>query len=229
MGCCGSCSCGTRGSSLPLIIAIAVAIGASLLVVLKKSDAPNAQVIPVAAAGEPSPSTSGDVKPDADPAYVLGYTMNRIDGTSEKLDQYKGKVVMLVNVASECGLTKSQYPALQKLYDSKKDAGLVILGFPANNFKGQEPGTNEEIASVCQGTYGVTFPMFEKISVKGDDAHDLYKRLAAQPAPVGGEPSWNFTKYVVDRHGKVVARFDPKVAPDAPEVVAKLDELLKAE
>lgn len=160
--------------------------------------------------------------------YVLGYTMNRIDGTSESLETYKGKVILIVNVASQCGLTK-QYPALEKLYDDKKEKGFVILAFPANNFLGQEPGTNEEIAKFCTSKYDVSFPMFEKVSVKGDDACDLYKQLAALPAPLGGEPEWNFAKFVVDRQGNVVARFHPKTVPDAPELTAKIDELLAAE
>ncbi len=162
----------------------------------------------------------------ADP-YVLGYTMNRIDGTSESLDSYKGKVILIVNVASKCGLTK-QYSALERLYDDKKDQGFVILAFPANNFLGQEPGTNEEIAAFCTGKYDVSFPLFEKVSVKGDDACDLYKQLTALAPPLGGEPEWNFTKFLVDREGKVVARFHPRTTPDATELVAKVDELLSA-
>lgn len=167
-------------------------------------------------------------EPDAvsDP-YVLGYTMNRIDGTSESLENYKGKVVLIVNVASQCGLTK-QYPSLEKLYDDKKDQGFVILGFPANNFLGQEPGTNEEIAKFCTSKYDVSFPMYEKVSVKGEDACDLYKQLRALPAPLGGEPEWNFAKFLVDRQGNVVARFHPKTTPDAEELVKKVDELLAA-
>lgn len=163
----------------------------------------------------------------AEPAspYVLGYTMNRLDGTSESLETYKGKIVLIVNVASKCGLTK-QYEQLEELYESKKDAGFVVLGFPANNFMGQEPGTSEEIAAFCKSEYGVTFPMFEKVSVKGKDACDLYKQLTALAPPLGGEPEWNFTKFLVDRSGNVVARFNPRVKPDADEVIAKIDELL---
>jgi glutathione peroxidase len=162
----------------------------------------------------------------ADP-YVLGYTMNRIDGTSESLDSYKGKVILIVNVASKCGLTK-QYSALEKLYDDKKEQGFVILAFPANNFLGQEPGTNEEIAAFCSGKFDVSFPLFEKVSVKGDDACELYKQLTALAPPLGGEPEWNFTKFLVDREGNVVARFHPKTTPDAKELVSKVDELLAA-
>ena len=134
---------------------------------------------------------------------------------------------MIVNVASKCGLTP-QYAALQKLYESKKDAGFVILGFPANDFMGQEPGTNKEIKEFCDAKYKVTFPMFEKIAVTGKETHPLYKMLAALPAPLGGEPKWNFTKFVLDRQGHVVARFEPKTTPDDPAVVKKIDELLAA-
>ncbi len=167
-----------------------------------------------------------------DPAYVLGYTMKRIDGTAEDLAKYKGKVVVMVNVASECGCTP-QYQGLEKVYKEKRDRGLVVLGFPANNFGSQEPGSNEEIAEFCTGKFGVTFPMFEKISVKGEDAHPLYKKLASQPPPVGAEPKWNFTKFVVDREGRVVARFDAvgKIARTGelePELVKKIDGLLGA-
>ena len=160
-------------------------------------------------------------------AGPLGLTVKDIDGKEVKLDQYCGKVVMIVNVASKCGLT-NQYEGLEKLYAEKKDKGLVILGFPANNFMGQEPGTDAEIKTFCTGTYKVTFPMFSKISVKGDDQHELYKRLTAAAKTMGGEPSWNFTKYVLDREGKLVARFDPKTKPNAEELVKKIDELLAA-
>ncbi len=157
--------------------------------------------------------------------YILSYTMNRIDGTSESLETYKGKVIMIVNVASKCGLTP-QYDALEKLYDAKKESGFVVLGFPANNFMSQEPGTNEEIAEFCRATFDVSFPMFEKVSVKGDDTCDLYAQLASLPKPLGGEPGWNFTKFLVDRKGNVVARFEPKTKPDAREVVAMIDQLI---
>src|SRR5262245_55844009 len=162
-------------------------------------------------------------------AAVLSYKMKLIDGKEQDLAAYKGKVVVIVNVASKCGYTP-QYESLQKLYESKKDKGLVILGFPANNFKEQEPGTNEEIAKFCKDKYQVTFPMFEKISVKGADQHALYKQLAAQPAPIGGDPKWNFTKFVVDKKGNVVARFDAKKRDGLePELLAKIDELLAAQ
>jgi len=183
-------------------------------------------------AGAAEPGTSAPNSSDAgapQPAdYALGFTVQRIDGTKQDLSEFKGKVVMIVNTASKCGLTR-QYAALEALYQSHKDKGLVILGFPANNFGNQEPGSNEEISEFCSSTYGVSFPMFEKISVKGDDQHPLYKRLSGLPEPLGGEPKWNFTKFVTDRSGRVVARFEPRTAPDDPALIARIEALLKAE
>lgn len=161
------------------------------------------------------------------PANVLDFTMNQIDGTPRNLADFKGKVVLIVNVASQCGYTP-QYAGLQELYQSKKDAGLVVLGFPANNFGHQEPGSNAEIASFCTSKFGVSFPMFEKIDVAGPQQHPLYKRLCSQPAPIGGDPKWNFTKFLVDRRGNVVARYESKVSPSDPALIAKIDELIKA-
>jgi glutathione peroxidase len=160
--------------------------------------------------------------------YVLDFKVKAIDGSDVDLSRYKGKVVLIVNVASRCGYTP-QYEGLQELYDQNKDRGLVVLGFPANNFKEQEPGTNEEIAEFCRTKYGVEFPIFEKVSVAGKDQHPLYARLASQPAPIGGDPKWNFTKFLLDRKGNVVDRFEPKVKPDDPALVRRIDELLGAE
>ncbi|MCC6676598.1 MAG: glutathione peroxidase [Phycisphaerales bacterium] len=187
-----------------------------------------ALVLGLGAVGARAGGPPGSEPPSAaaeDPAYVLGFKMLDIDGKEQDLAQYKGKVVLIVNVASKCGLTP-QYEKLEKLYEQKKEAGLVILGFPANNFNGQEPGTNEEIKSFCTSKYDVTFPMFSKISVKGEDRHPLYRKLGAQPAPIGGEPEWNFAKFLVDRQGRVVARFPSKAGPDSEAVVKKIDELL---
>ncbi|MBL8745799.1 MAG: glutathione peroxidase [Phycisphaerae bacterium] len=158
-------------------------------------------------------------------ASVLGFTLNRIDGTPQPLQEYRGKVLLIVNVASQCGLTP-QYEGLESLYESKKNDGLVVLGFPANNFGSQEPGTNSEIAAFCSGKFNVTFPMFEKISVKGEDQHPLYRMLASLPEPLGGDPKWNFTKFLVDRSGNVVARYEPKTKPDDAALVAQIDKLL---
>lgn len=151
-----------------------------------------------------------------------GLTMNRIDGSSETLGKvYAGKTLLIVNTASRCGLTP-QYERLEALYREKKDDGLVILGFPANNFMGQEPGTNAEIAEFCSTNYQVTFPMFEKVSVKGGDTAELFARLTEAT----DEPSWNFTKYLVTPDG-TITRFDPRTLPDDPDLVGAIDEALK--
>jgi glutathione peroxidase len=155
--------------------------------------------------------------------------LTRIDGKPAKLADYKGKVLLVVNVASQCGLTP-QYAGLQKLYEKKHAEGLEILGFPANNFGAQEPGTEKEIATFCETNFGVTFPMFAKISVAGKDRHPLYNALvAAQPKANGGktsgsEVSWNFEKFVIGRDGKAIARFSPDTVPED----AKLNEVLEA-
>ncbi len=156
---------------------------------------------------------------------MLDFTMKRLDGTEQSLKDYQGKVVMLVNVASKCGNTP-QYRGLQEMYTRYQGKGLEILGFPANDFGAQEPGSDEEIAQFCEANYGVTFPMFSKISVKGDDIHPLYKELTSMPEPIGGEVRWNFQKYLVDREGNVVAKLHPKMTPEDPELVAKVEELL---
>jgi glutathione peroxidase len=158
---------------------------------------------------------------------VYGYTLPSIDGKPLPLADFKGKVVMIVNVASRCGYTP-QYTALESIYEKYKDRGLVILGFPANNFGAQEPGSNEEIKTFCQRTYSVKFPMYGKVSVKGADQTPLYQYLTRQTgAGVSGEIKWNFTKFLVDRHGKVVQRFEPAVTPDSTEVTSAIEKLLK--
>jgi glutathione peroxidase len=156
---------------------------------------------------------------------VLNFNMKRLDGSEEALDSYKGNVVMLVNVASRCGLTP-QYKQLQALYEQYSPKGFTILGFPANDFMGQEPGTDEEIAEFCEQNYGVTFPIFSKITVKGEEMHPLYAELTSMPEPIGGDIMWNFQKYLVDREGKVVQKFGPRTTPDAPEVVEAIEALL---
>jgi glutathione peroxidase len=153
---------------------------------------------------------------------VHEFTLNSIDGKPAPLSAYQGKVVLIVNVASRCGFTP-QYAGLEALYEKYKDRGFTILGFPANNFGGQEPGTNEEIKTFCTTKYNVTFPMYSKISVKGDDKAPLYQFLTA----TGGEIQWNFTKFLVDKDGKVVARFEPKVTPDSPDVASAIEKALR--
>lgn len=160
----------------------------------------------------------------------LDFTMANIEGEEIDLSQYKGKVVLIVNVASKCGLTK-QYTALQELYDTYGDQGLVILGFPANNFGGQEPGTDAEIKLFCQQKYDVSFDMFSKISVKGDDQHPLFAYLTSEETNprFAGPIKWNFNKFLIDRQGNVVNRFEPATKPDAPKVLAAIQaELAKA-
>jgi glutathione peroxidase len=159
---------------------------------------------------------------------VHEFTLNSIDGSPAPLSAYQGKVVLIVNVASRCGFTP-QYAGLESLYEKYKDRGFAILGFPANNFGSQEPGTNEEIKTFCSSKYNVTFPMYSKISVKGDDQAPLYQFLTdkqANPA-TGGEIQWNFTKFLVDKNGKVVARFEPKVTPESPDVAAAIEKALR--
>ena len=158
---------------------------------------------------------------------VYDFTLPSIDGQDAPLSQFKGKVLLLVNVASKCGYTP-QYAGLESLYEKYKDQGLVVIGFPANNFGAQEPGTDAEIKTFCSTKYSVTFPLFSKVSVKGDDTTPLYQFLTQKANPsVAGEIKWNFTKFLIDRKGKVVARFEPKVTPDSPEVVEAIEKLLK--
>lgn len=157
---------------------------------------------------------------------MLDYTVARIDGRQENLaEAYGGKVALIVNVASRCGNTP-QYAALQAIYERYQPRGFEILGFPANDFGGQEPGANAEIAEFCDSRFGVTFPMFEKIAVTGDEKHPLYQQLTSLPEPIGGDVQWNFQKFLVDRDGEVVARFSPRTPPDAPEVTEAIEKLL---
>jgi len=155
---------------------------------------------------------------------LYSFTMKTIDGKDKPLSEYKGKVLMIVNVASKCGHTP-QYKGLEALYEKYKARGFVILGFPANNFLFQEPGTNEDIKKFCTLNYGVTFDMFSKISVKGDDQHPLYHYLTVE-SPVPGAVKWNFQKYLVDRHGNVVQKFAPGTEPTEKEVADKIESLL---
>jgi glutathione peroxidase len=158
---------------------------------------------------------------------IYSFTLNSIDGQPAPLADYKGKVVLLVNVASKCGFTP-QYSALEATYEKYKSQGFVILGFPANNFGAQEPGTNEEIKTFCSRKYNVTFPMYAKISVKGEDQAPLYSYLTKDTGPgITGDIKWNFTKFLVNRNGNVVQRFESAVTPDSPEMVAAIEKQLK--
>lgn len=159
---------------------------------------------------------------------IYDFSLKDIDHKEVSLSQYRGKVVMIVNVASRCGFTP-QYEGLQKVYLKYKDRGLVILGFPANNFGFQEPGSDEEIKTFCSSKYSVTFPIFSKISVKGDDIHPLYKLLTSKETnpEFGGDIRWNFSKFLVDKNGKVVARFDPAVKPESDQVAQAIEKALQ--
>ena len=158
---------------------------------------------------------------------VLDYKMKDIDGKDVKLQEYKGNVLLVVNVASKCGYTP-QYEALQADYAKYKDKGFYVLGFPANNFGSQEPGSATEIKEFCTSKYKVTFPMFAKISVKGDGLDPLYSFLTSKDtnADFAGDIEWNFTKFLVDRSGKIVARFEPGIKPDDPQVTGAIEKYI---
>ncbi len=147
-----------------------------------------------------------------------------IAGETVKLETYKGQPMLIVNTASKCGFT-GQYEGLQELYDTYKDRGFVILGFPSNDFMKQEPGSNEEIASFCRINYGVTFPMFEKIAVKGADQHPLYAYLTSKTTnpEFGGKISWNFNKFLISADGRIAARFGSRTKPQDEKVIAAIE------
>lgn len=153
---------------------------------------------------------------------IHAFKLNTLDGQPKDLGSYKGKVLLVVNVASECGFTP-QYAGLQKLYDAHKDRGLVVIGFPCNQFGAQEPGSAAQIQAFCSKNYGVTFPMFEKVDVKGPGQAPVYGFLTA----AHGEPKWNFHKYLVGKDGKVIQAYPSKVAPDSPELKAAIEAALK--
>jgi glutathione peroxidase len=158
---------------------------------------------------------------------VYDYTLDSIEGQATPLASFKGKVVLLVNVASRCGFTP-QYAGLEALYEKYKDRGFVIVGIPANNFGAQEPGTNQEIKTFCTSKYHVTFPMMAKVSVKGGDITPLYAFLtdkAANPK-TGGEIGWNFTKFLIGPDGRVLARFDSEVEPDSKDLTSAIEKAL---
>ena len=157
------------------------------------------------------------------------FIVKDIDGREVALSDYQGKVLLVVNVASKCGFTR-QYAGLEKLHQAYKDRGFAVLGFPANNFLGQEPGTEAEIKSFCTLTYGVTFPMFAKISVKGKTIHPLYAFLTdkALHPEHGGAISWNFNKFLVGKDGRVLGRYGSRTEPDDPELAAAIEAALES-
>lgn len=159
-------------------------------------------------------------------ANIYAFKLKNIDGKEVSLKRFRGKVLLVVNVASKCGNTP-QYAGLEKLYKHYRNAGLEVLGFPSNDFGAQEPGTESEIKTFCTQNYGVTFPMFSKIDVKGDNQHPLYKWLVAS-ADRHDDVEWNFAKFLVGRDGKVVGRFTPKTQPDDDALVKAIQEALAA-
>ena len=150
-----------------------------------------------------------------------------IDHKETTLGAYKDKVRLVVNVASKCGYTP-QYKSLEAIYEKYKDKGFVVLGFPCNQFGGQEPGTTEEIKLFCSSKYSVTFPLFDKIEVNGANRHPLYVALAGKESPFPGEIKWNFTKFLIGRDGRIIKRFESKTTPDSPEVIAAIEAALAA-
>jgi glutathione peroxidase len=158
---------------------------------------------------------------------VYEVPLKDIDGKATSLKDYQGKVLMVVNVASKCGLTP-QYEKLQQLYSRYKDKGFVVLGFPCNQFGNQEPGSNAEIKEFCSDKYQVSFPMFDKLDVNGPTRHPLYQILAGEGSPYPGDIKWNFGKFLIGKDGKILKRFDPGTAPDAPEIIKAVEAALAA-
>ncbi|MCH2174576.1 MAG: glutathione peroxidase [Lentisphaeria bacterium] len=161
-----------------------------------------------------------------DGKYVLDFKVLDKSGKEVSLESYKGKVILIVNVASRCGLT-GQYAGLQEIFTKYENQGFVILAFPANNFGGQEPGSNEQIQQFCQRNYGVTFPVMAKISVKGNDIAPLYKQLTEQDNEFKGVIKWNFEKFIIGRDGQLVGRFAPRVKPKDPVLLQTIESELK--
>lgn len=159
---------------------------------------------------------------------IYDIEVRKIDGTQQKLEAYRGKVILIVNTASKCGFTK-QYEDLQNLWELHQKDDFIILGFPANDFMNQEPGTNEDIVEFCQLNYGVDFPMFEKVSVKGKDIHPLYDYLTSKKSnpEFGGKITWNFNKFLISKEGKIINRFSTPTNPMDKEILAAIQSALK--
>lgn len=163
-----------------------------------------------------------------DKSGFYNFTLNTIDGVPNKMSTYQGKVCLIVNVASRCGYT-SQYANLEKVYQEYKNKGFMVLGFPANNFGGQEPGTDQEIKTFCSSSYNVTFNMYGKISVKGNDKHPLFTFLTSGAANsnIAGEIGWNFEKFLIDKNGKLIKRYKSNIDPMSPEMKTDIENALK--
>jgi glutathione peroxidase len=210
------------------VVVVLAVLGAAVLASCNPGD-DDAGHAPAAARDTSVQRAPSAAAPDGAPAAarssssrrgVLRGTYTRLNGVREDLARYGGRIVLVVNTATECGFTP-QFEGLEALYRERRSDGLVVLGFPANDFAGQEPRTDGEIAAFCKANYGVTFPMFSKTTVVGEHANPLFRRLTA----AAGAPEWNFNKYLVDRGGKVVARFGAGTEPDARELTQRLDAL----
>jgi len=160
-------------------------------------------------------------------ASLYEIPLNDIDGKPTTLKSHQGKLLLVVNVASKCGMTP-QYKALQEVYEKYKDRGFMVLGFPCNDFGNQEPGSNAEIKEFCSNNYEVTFPLYDKLHVKGADQHPLYAALTGATSPFPGEIQWNFGKFLIGRDGKILARFEPRTTPDSKEVTEAIEAALAA-
>ena len=160
-------------------------------------------------------------------APLYDIPLKDIDGKDTSLKAHAGKPLLIVNVASKCGYTK-QYAGLEEVWKKYQAQGLMVLGFPSNDFGGQEPGTNEEIKQFCSSKFAVTFPLFDKLHTKGPEQHPLYAALTGPASPVPGPVKWNFGKFLVGRDGKIIARYDSKVTPDAPELTQAIEAALAA-
>ncbi len=215
--CCigGGCSYGKYGAALLAVVGAVAAFG--LINEPDKKADPAPKVTP-----EKAPAKDAKKGDEAKaPSSFFDFSMKTIDGETRNLSEYKGKVILVVNTASACGMTP-QYEGLQKLYSDNKDKGLVVLAFPSNDFGNQEPGSASEIKSFCESKYNVTFPIFDKIVVSGATPHPLYKWLSEQKAGGPMTPKWNFSKYLVDHTGQVVGGFSSRVAPDDKALNAKI-------
>lgn len=204
-------------------VPLAVVLGLSLVVAGCGEDEPGLPAAATATTEQVAAPVSSSATPSPARATVLHGTYKRLNGERDDLARYRGRVVLVVNTATECGYTP-QFEGLETLHRARKADGLAVLGFPANDFAGQEPRSDEEIATFCEANYGVSFAMFSKTRVTGDGANPLYRALAE----AAGEPEWNFNKYLLDRRGRVVARYGAGTEPDAPELTKRVDELLAA-
>jgi glutathione peroxidase len=204
-----------RPSSSSLVVLVAAL--ASCTPQARKDEARPIVSTSAASAAPPSPTTAMTTK------TIYDFTLDTIDGTPRSLGEYRGKVLLLVNTASECGYTP-QYEGLQKLHAAYEKRGFSVIGFPSNDFGGQEPGSNEEIKTFCSTKFGVTFPLFAKITVKGPSKHPLYAMLTETPP--AGEVKWNFGKFLVGKDGHVIARYDSGTTPSAATLVEAIEKAL---